>query len=305
MNTSTPFVSHLRFVSGWNRFTLKLAGALALLLAFALPASAQSLSGLDLGLANDYAFVSLGAGGSAKINSGPVTGSVLIGQGATLATSGGNNGGLTNGGILYYDNTASTDSSGLNTPPATALVSVGLTLSALNLAQSVSAYASGLMATQTFSTINSATTITGNGGINVIDLADLKNADLTISGGPNDYFVFNVSGAVDSNNVMSLTGGALASHILWNLTGSGTVFQTSGGNASIGTFLAVNGGDFQFSNLVLDGALINAGGHIEFVSGSHMTGFNGFTVPEPSTMGLSAIGIFALVTRRRRSAPMK
>ena len=66
----------------------------------------------------------------------------------------------------------------------------------------------------------------------------------------------------------------LASHVLWNLTGTGTVFKTAGGNASVGTFLAVNGGDFQFSNLSLNGALINGGGHIQFVSGSHMTGFN-------------------------------
>ncbi len=304
MNTSTLSVSHARTVSASNGCTLKAAGLLAFSLAIGLSAKAQNLAGLDLGVANDYAFVSLGAGGSATINSGPIAGSVLIGQNATLTTSGGNNGGLTNGGVLYYDNTGSTDGSGLNTPPPTQLVSTALTLSALNSAKSVSAYASGLTATQNFALINSDTTLTGNGGLNVIDLGNLKNANLTISGSANDYFVFNVSGAVNSNRVMSLTGGIPASNVLWNLTGTSTVFQTSGGNASVGTFLAVNGGNFQFSNLVLNGELINAGGHIQFVSGSEMTG-NGFTVPEPSSMGLTAIGVLTLVTRRRRGATTK
>lgn len=136
----------------------------------------------------------------------------------------------------------------------------------------------------------------------MISLGTLKNADLTFSGGATDYFVFNVSGAVDTNKMMFLTGGVKASNILWNLTASsGQVFKTAGGNSSVGTFLAVNGADFQFSNLVLNGALIIAGGHIEFVSGSRMTNFNGFTIPEPITTGLAALGLLALVTRRRRS----
>lgn len=304
MKTSTLSVSHALPVSASNGYTRKIAGALALALVFALPASAQSLAGLDLGVANDYAFVSLGAGGSAKINSGPIAGSVLIGQGSTLSTSGGNNGGLTNGGIVFYDGTGSVNSGGLDTPPPTSLVSVALTLNALTSAQSVSAYASGLTPTQTFGTINSATTITGNGGLNVIQLDDLKSADIVLSGGPDDFFVFNVSGAVDSNKTMTLAGGALASHVLWNLTGTGTVFKTAGGNSSVGTFLSVNGGRYQFSNLDLNGALINAGGHIEFVSGSKMT-YDGFTIPEPSSMVLAAIGTLALLTRRRRGATTK
>lgn len=274
--------------------------ALALCLAFASPAAGQDLSGLDLGVNEGFVFVSLGSGGSAHINSGPIAGSVLMGQGSTLTSSGGNNGGLTNGGIVFHDNTASVDSSGLETPPMQSLVSQALTLSALNSAISVSNYASGLAATQTFGEISSATTITGNGGLNVINITGLKGAELTLSGGANDFFVFNVSDVVDTNKQMFLTGGLDSSRVLWNLTASsGQAFKTAGGNSSVGTFLAVNGADFQFSNLVLDGALINAGGHIQFVSGSELTGGNTFTIPEPSAVLLGAIGALLLLRRRR------
>lgn len=287
------------FVSSTAPSTRALA-ALALCLAFASPAAAQDLSGLDLGVNRDYVFVSLGSGGSAHINSGPIAGSVLMGQGSALTTSGGNNGGLIDGGIVFYDNTASVDSSGLDTPPTQSLVSQALTLSALNSAISVSNYASGLAATQTFGEISSDTTITGNGGLNVISMTGLNGAELTLSGGANDFFVFNVSGAVDTNQQMFLTGGLDSSRVLWNLTASsGDVFKTAGGNSSVGTFLAVNGGDFQFSNLVLDGALINAGGYIQFVSGSQLTEGNTFTIPEPSVALLGAIGSFLLLRRRR------
>jgi hypothetical protein len=300
MKTDTNCVPRSRHVPADKTSITRAFAALALSLAFAAPAAGQDLSGLDLGVNKDFVFVSLGSGGSAKINSGPIAGSVLMGQGSTLTTSGGNNGGLTDGGIVFYDGTASVDSSGLNTPPMESLVSQALTLSALNSAVSVSNYASGLTATQTFGQISSATTITGNGGLNVINMTGLKGAELTLNGGADDFFVFNVSGVVDTNKQMFLTGGLEANRVLWNLTASsGQAFKTAGGNSSVGTFLAVNGADFQFSNLVLDGALINVGGHIEFVSGSRLTEGNTFTIPEPSAALLGGIGFMILLRRRR------
>jgi hypothetical protein len=156
------------------------------------------------------------------------------------------------------------------------------TAAAAATAQSVSDYAKGLTATQTFGNINRTLTITGNGGLNVIDVANIQNATLTINGSANDYFVFNVSGQIQTNQVMSLTGGVTASHILWNLTGTGTVLQTSGGNVLVGTFLATNAGAFQFSELQLTGELINTGGNIQLVSGNHTLIQAGFTPPSGS-----------------------
>jgi hypothetical protein len=101
---------------------------------------------------------------------------------------------------------------------------------------------------------------------------------------------------------MALSGGVLASHVLFNLTGAGTVFQTAGGDASFGTYLATHGGKFQFSNLVLNGALINTNGDVQFVSGAKIPTFTPFVVPVPAAVWLLGSGLTGLVAvaRRRR-----
>jgi hypothetical protein len=50
---------------------------------------------------------------------------------------------------------------------------------------------------------------------------------------------------------------------------------------SIGTYLATDGGQFQFSNLNLDGQLINTAGNVQFVSGAQIPTLAPFTVPAP------------------------
>lgn len=255
-------------------------------------------AGLDLGMDRDYAFIDLGAT-TLGWNSGPIAGSVLFGLGLDAQLSGGNNGGLTNGGVLYYDSTT-TITGNLQNPPTEVEVPITTTQAASDIAVSVSNFAAGLTPTQTFGTISGTTTITGNGGLNVINAANIQNANLTLSGTANDIFVFNISNGINTNQAMTLSGGVSASHILFNLTGTGTVFQTSGGDLSYGTYLATNGGRFQFSNLDLTGELINVGGNVQFVSGSQIPDFQGF-VPEPGTLGLLGIGAVALASAARVS----
>jgi hypothetical protein len=280
-------------------------------------------NGLNLGLDAGYAFIDLGNGTTLGWNSGPENGNVLVGNGVTVSTSGGNNGGL-NGNTLFYDNTivcnpgpcsTKPPGSGLQNPPATQLVPVSTTQAALTTAQNVSNFANNLAATLTIAPqLTGNVTINGTAGLNVIDLTSLQNATLTISGPSNAFFVFDVANFVNTNQSMTLSGGVTAANVLWDLTASsGHVLQTSGGDSLVGTFLATNGGDFQFSELALNGELINTDGNIQLVSGSQIQTAGGFRppqppvtpVPLPSTLSLMIAGISGLGVlhwRRKRTA---
>ena len=262
---------------------------------------------IDLGNAGDYGLVDLGNGTTLAINSGPISGGnpggVLVGNGVTVNLSGGNNGGIPNG--LYTDGTANI-SGNLQNPFSTFTVPTSYTQSALLSAQNASTQAAALPATQTFTTITSTTTISGNGGLNVIDVGSIQNAPLTISGGPSDRFIINVSGSFQTNQPMTLSG-VTASQVLFNFTGtSGHVLQTSGGDVLYGTFLATDGGQFQFSELDLTGALINTDGNVQFVSGSQLTYAPFSTIPEPATIVVwSLLGGLAIAAgwwRKRNAA---
>src|SRR3954469_7234480 len=231
----------------------------------------------------NYAVVSVGPNASVTVNSGPIKGSVLLGDGTHSTSSGGGNGQIT--GTVDVSPVVSGDNlSHIQNAPTIVTISSSVGLQAFNDAVSLSNTASGLAATQTFGSITGAQTITGNGGLNVINITSLSNPDLTITGNANDKFVFNISGNFATNHVLVLNG-VDPSQLLWNMTGaSGNIFQTSGGNTLYGTFLATHGGDFQFSNLHLTGELINTAGHMEIVSGSQVT------VPEPGTLSLIGFG---------------
>lgn len=273
----------------------------------------------------NYAIVSVGSTASIKMNSGPVTGKVLVGFGSTVSASGGGGGLITlgvdnsspNTGTNAFPNTIGCAASqlacfsGLSTTPVTTIVPVSVGMQAFSDASALSFNAATLPPTQTFGNITGTATITGVSGLNVINITGEKNATLTIMGPPDAIFVFNVSGSISTNRPMILAGGVTATHILWNLIGTGTVLQTAGGNFLFGTFLATGTKEnFQFSSLRLTGALIDTSGHIEFVSNSQMTAapFEGEQagpppppVPEPSSLLLLGTGLVGLagVVRRK------
>lgn len=266
------------------------------------PATSEATPVLSMGtvLAN-YAVVSVGPSASLTVNSGPITGMVLIGDGSNATSSGGGSGGVT-GGVDVSPPVTGDDLQHLQNPPSVNIVSSSVGTTAFSDAAALSAAASAQMVTQTFGAINGTQTITGDGGLNVIDIASLQNPKLTISGDSSDVFVFNVSGLFNTNEALTLNG-VTASQLLWNLTGSsGNIFQTSGGDTLYGTFLATNGGDFQFSALNLTGELINTAGHIQFVSNSSMTAspFLPPSVPEPASWLLFLAGCAGLLLMRHR-----
>jgi hypothetical protein len=253
-----------------RRFSIVAAPAMgAVLLAATLSAPPALASPLPEGsVLPNYVIVSVGPNSSITVNSGPINGNVLLGDGNASNSSGGGNGQV----IGHVD--VSPPATGdflahIQIPPTVVTVASSVGTTAFADANTLSAAASALTATQTFSTIGGGQTIHGNGGLNVIDVNNINGA-FTVAGGASDTFVFDVSGSFVSNQHMTLSG-VLASNILFNLTGtSGNIFQTSGGDVLFGTFLATHGGDFQFSNLDLAGQLINTDGHIQFVSGSQV-----------------------------------
>jgi choice-of-anchor A domain-containing protein len=140
-------------------------------------------------------------------------------------------------------------------------------------AQRASNYLAGLTPTLTRGEINSSTTFTSSGGLNVIRLGsvDLVKKTLTINGGPNDVFVFNVTrGFTLSSSKVILTGGVNASNVIWNFTGTGDdirIFKDV--TVASGTFLAPQR-DVTLDIATLHGSII-AGGKIKIHSSAEIT----------------------------------
>lgn len=283
--------------------------AILLTICFAMASHAATLTEGDV-LPN-YAVVSVGSGASINVNSGPINGSLLIGDGSTATAAGGNNGAIT-GGVFLSPPCPSCNLSGLNTPPTVTTVASSVGTTAFSDAAALSAAASALTPSTSLGSISNTTVnIVGNGGLNVYSIpsGNQTNPTIHLSGGPNDLFVFNVAGLISTNTTWTFTG-VSASQILWNFTSTtGNCFATSGGNVVFGTFLATDGCNFQFSHLNIDGQLINTDGNIQFNSGSALTTFDPFVgtpaaIPEPGTLAMMGLGVTlcGALRRKRRAA---
>jgi len=288
-----------------NKFSLLLLATVAVgaatEVAYATPINEGSIL-------SDYAIVSVGPNASIMVNSGPINGAVLLGDGTTTSSSGGGSSAITGG--VWDSGTVNGDNlQHIQTPPTVHVLPASVGTTAFNDALALSTTAAGLSPNQTFTgTVSGALTINGIANTTkVVDFASLQNPLITINGNSTENFVFNVSGLFNTNRAMILNG-VTASQILWNFTGtSGHVLQTSGGDTLDGIFLATDGGSFQFSSLNLDGQLINTDGHMQFVSNSKST-FSAPTksVPEPSTLLLFGAGLAGAATlRRRRNKAMR
>ncbi len=176
-------------------------------------------------------------------------------------------------GYFHLSNNAWLNSTMFADPSASVNVDGGSGLSGGVVTQSFSAaqtaatnlsnWAAGLTATQTYSSIQSSTTIKGNGGQNVINVGYIylpNGGTITIQGGASDTFIFNVP------NQMLLDGGATislqgvpASQVLFNFPGSASGLGL-GNSTTAGIFLSP-------SNEIY----IRAGNHnSEFISGTKL-----------------------------------
>jgi hypothetical protein len=122
------------------------------------------------------------------------------------------------------------------------LVSVSLA-QAQSDADTASASYSSLASTQTFGNRTTSLTVTGNGGVNVIGMQslDFSRKVLTLSGGSNDVFVFNIARdfTFDHSQIV-LTGGVTANHVIFNFAKNSSVDITNSSTV-VGTFLAPKG----------------------------------------------------------------
>ncbi len=109
-------------------------------------------------------------------------------------------------------------------------------------ATTLSSWAAGLTATQTISSIQSSTTITGNGGQNVINVGYIlmtSGGTITIKGGALDSFIINVqSGMVLGGGASIVLSGVQPAEVLFNFPG-GTGLGL-GSSTTAGIFLSPN-----------------------------------------------------------------
>ena len=161
-----------------------------------------------------------------------------------------------------------------------------------------------LVATQTINGDLRSGTITGNGGVNVINLNGSITGGFKVSGGASDIFVFNVTGTLNFNSGIAadISGtGVTASHIIYNFIGTtpNQIVNTMVPDTIYGTLLSTNGNyHFTLDSDVYGGAIDLYNGTTairgmsvqnQFGTGNFFTGVPTFAVPEPSSLMMGSI----------------
>ena len=123
---------------------------------------------------------------------------------------------------------------------------------------------------------NPANNVTINGAMNnpfnqpivlSINVVNLSNGTLTLTGNSHTTFVLNITGdfTINNSNILA-TGGLLASHILFNLEGT-TNFNMQQGTTATGVFMALNrnvslSGGKIYGRLVTNQLTLTSGGQV-------------------------------------------
>src|SRR5262245_27843686 len=197
----------------------------------------QPAGHLGLGAAGTFGVLEIN-GGSLILNSSHLVGDVGLGPNATSVLQKTD---VT--GTFVADPSAQVD---LSNYGGDFTVTGGVVVQTLSQAQAdanaASAAYAALTPTQSFGSLTSSTTVVGNGGTNVIAVGSLayNSKTLTISGGANDVFVFNVSGGFTfADSKIVLAGGVTASHVIFNFPTAGPTIKLSKSTNTVnGTFLA-------------------------------------------------------------------
>jgi choice-of-anchor A domain-containing protein len=165
-----------------------------------------------------------------------------------------------------------------------------------------------LSPTQSFGNIqgNGNTTLTGNGGYNVIDVQSIKlsgKGSLTLSGGPQDHFQINVFGpfSLSGSSAITTTGGVLPFNVVFNALGQGKI-NFSGPSTVDGTILAPDR-SFSIGPGRVYGSVIAGGKDLDIHSGAEVVKVA--HAPEPSSLSLLAIGSLGSLGSFLLGAPLR
>jgi Ice-binding-like len=252
---------------------------------------------INLGEAGDYAVLSL-TGTFLNLSNVTVNGDVGVGPNGSASVMAPS----TVNGTLFTDPTATVSGPG----NVTGGIQTKNLQQAVNDAISASNAFNNLAATQMFSSISAAITINGNGGDNVIKLTggiNLGSGNLTLNGGANDFFIFDIKGGLQLGGSSSvvLSGGVTADHVVFNFLsasngGDGSSLMTHVGNTVQGTVLAVDR-DITFHGVF--GEVIGGGSSLTLMSGATVNGIPFIPEVTPSSVIFGFLGLVVAVSSRR------
>jgi hypothetical protein len=290
------------------RKLLFLCLTLVLLLSFG--TTAQAYPVVTLGTAADYAVLALDTA-TTFMGNDPTTvnGDYGLGKNTTAYLTKG-----TINGDLVKDPTATLGATGTIITGATVTTSM-----AQPVADALAASTAANQATNRpdITSLVGGQTYTANPGVNYVSLTnfvDNNAGNITLNGGANDWFIFNVTGDFDFASA-SILGTMATSHILWNILGTdpGDYVTLRNSGTFRGTVLAPERA-IAADHLTINGALI--GGVDSILNGNDkdsaglslhsevIVNYDSFTpTPLPGAVLLLGAGMVRLVAyaRRRKS----
>ena len=247
------------------------------------------------------------------MNNSQIGGRMGAGPGVTYNWSGGG-GGAYSGPIDYQTGGVVPPAASLGVSPTPAVNPRDMTQPVLD-ARAAAASAASLLPTQVLlgNEINdTSATINGNGGENVIDIAQVNitspSTSITINGTANDTFIFRVAGQFNvGNGVIRASGGVTPNHILWYFPNTSSIKSPNG--AWDGTILALSSpiqedntpaslNPCRGSIIASDDAANNQTWVFSVVSGFKLDPAPFQNVPEPAALGVLALS--CLLVKRRK-----
>lgn len=265
--------------------------------AFHFVGGSSALADFNLGAASNYSVLGVGTTTS-SLTGTTINGNIGVGSGGTLtATSSSINGNIDFQSSVQFTQTGSKVTGKI-------LGSVAQVGTADTAAQNLSTFAAGEAATITSITnlnlVAQNRTISaspGKDGNTVVNLSGLSitGGTLTLKGGANDYFIFNVAGAVNLTGGNIVLNGVSADHVLFNVEGTGSAVALTTGNYS-GIFLAEQREIDVVSSTIL-GRVLGASNHALAITSAEVDGpVQGVAAaPEPKSFMLCAMGGIALL----------